>query len=181
MTQAHSQNQRRLLNSTRRLQDKNKRLYCEVRYAKNLCLSLKHTASVFRLKRDYRNLSSKEYVDNLCQYLGDARSKAVLTAGDLKKLLLELDQEIQIEKPNAATVESPPSYSPLLNRFEAGSKLKKGMNFLQDEIWLPSRWTKRKMFCPGSLGSLSLIPQKQLTLFTRIVKIRRDCAGLSRG
>lgn len=64
-----------------------------MRYAKNSCLSMKHTASVFRLKRDYKNLSSKEYVENLFQYLGDARSKAVLTAEDLKELLLKLNDE----------------------------------------------------------------------------------------
>ena len=69
--------------STPESSDKNKRLYIEVRYAKNSCLSLKHTASVFRLKRDYKNLSSKDYVENLCQYLGDARSKSMLTANDL--------------------------------------------------------------------------------------------------
>ena len=72
--------------------EKNVRLYTEVRYAKNSCLSMKHTASVFRLKRDYKNLTSKEYVENLCQYLGDARSKTVLTAGDLAELLVKLNQ-----------------------------------------------------------------------------------------
>ena len=63
-------------------QDKNIRLYTGVRYAKNSCLSLKHTASVFRLKRDYKNLQSNEYIENLCQYLGDATNKTVLTSDD---------------------------------------------------------------------------------------------------
>ena len=53
---------------------------------------MKHTASVFRLKRDYQNLPSSEYVQNLCQYLGDARSKTVLTAEDLSELLVKLNQ-----------------------------------------------------------------------------------------
>ena len=72
--------------------EKNQRLYTEVRYAKKLCLSMKHTASVFRLERDYKNLTSKEYVENLCQYLGDARSKTVLTAEDLRELLMKRNQ-----------------------------------------------------------------------------------------
>ena len=70
--------------------EKNKRLYIEVRYAKNSCLSLKHTASVFRLKKDHKNLSSKEYVENLCQYLSDARNKTALTAADLSLVLTDL-------------------------------------------------------------------------------------------
>ena len=65
-------------------------MYTEVRYAKKSCLSLKHTASVFRLKRDYKNLPSTEYVENLCQYLGDARSKTMLTAEDLSLVLTNL-------------------------------------------------------------------------------------------
>ena len=70
--------------------EKNKRLYIEVRCAKNSCLSLKHTASVFRLKKDHKNLSSKEYVENLCQYLSDARNKTALTAADLSLVLTDL-------------------------------------------------------------------------------------------
>ena len=45
---------------------KNKRMYIEVRYACKTSLSLKETASVFRLKRDNRNLPTEEYVDSLC-------------------------------------------------------------------------------------------------------------------
>ena len=67
--------------------EKNSRLYIEVRYAKNSCLSLKHTASIFRVKRDHRNLSSAEYVENLCQYLSDVRSKTSLTTDDLSLVL----------------------------------------------------------------------------------------------
>ena len=72
--------------------EKNVRLYTEVRYAKNSCLSIKHTASVFRLKHDHKNLSSKEYVENLSQYLGDARSKKMLTTEDLQDLLVKLNE-----------------------------------------------------------------------------------------
>ena len=73
--------------------EKNSRLYIEVRYAKNSCLSLKHTASIFRVKRDHRNLSSAEYVENLCQYLSDVRSKTSLTTDDLSLVLEELTQK----------------------------------------------------------------------------------------
>ena len=58
--------------STPESSEKNERLYIEVRYAKNTCLSLKHTAPVFRLMRNHKKLPSQEYVDNRCQYLGDA-------------------------------------------------------------------------------------------------------------
>jgi len=72
--------------------EKNVRLYTEVRYAKNSCLLMKHTASVFRLKHDHKNLSSKEYVENLSQYLGDVRSKKIMTTEDLRDLLLKLNE-----------------------------------------------------------------------------------------
>ena len=55
----------------------------------------------FRLKQDNRNLPSKEYVENLCQYLGDARSKTVLIADDLSELLEKLNQENPTENPEA--------------------------------------------------------------------------------
>ena len=53
-------------------------------------LSLKHTASVFQLKKDHKNLSSTEYIENLCQYLSDARNKTALTAYDLSSVLTHL-------------------------------------------------------------------------------------------
>ena len=71
--------------------EKNKRLYTEVRHTKYSCLSMKHTATVFRLKRDYQDLPSKAYVEN--QYLGEVRSKTVLTADDLSELLVKLNQD----------------------------------------------------------------------------------------
>ena len=44
-------------------------------------------ASVFQLKGNYKNLQSNEYVENLCQYLGDTRNKTVLTSDDLSLVL----------------------------------------------------------------------------------------------
>ena len=43
------------------------------------------------MKRDYKNLSSKEYIENLSQYLGDVRSKKILTTEDLRILLIKLN------------------------------------------------------------------------------------------
>ena len=85
--------------STPESSEKNHRLYIEVRYAKNTCLSLKHTASVFRLMRHYKKLPSEEYVENLCQYLGDARSKTVLTADDLSAVLAKLNHDDAVHIP----------------------------------------------------------------------------------
>ena len=71
-----------------------KRLYMEVRYARHSCLSMKPTASVFRLKRAFKKLSSQEYADNLREYLGDARKKTNLTESDLEAILeLMSDQD----------------------------------------------------------------------------------------
>lgn len=90
-------------NSVPESTEKNKRLKVEVRYAKNTSLSLKHTASVFKLEKNHKNLTSNQYVENLCQYLSDARSKTVLTADDLSFALTSLIGQNQSEStlPNA--------------------------------------------------------------------------------
>ena len=66
---------------------KNKRLYKEVRYAQMSSMSLRPTASVFRLKRNPRNLSTEEYADNLCSYLCSARSCKTITMDDLNNVM----------------------------------------------------------------------------------------------
>ena len=53
---------------------RNTRLYREVRYARMTSLSLKETASVFRLKKSGKNLDSQLYVNNLVQNLDNSRS-----------------------------------------------------------------------------------------------------------
>ena len=68
----------------------NKRLYVEVRYARNSCLSMKPTASVFRLKRNFQKLPSQEYAENMKEYLGDAKKKSNLTADDLSAILEDI-------------------------------------------------------------------------------------------
>ena len=46
-------------------EEKNKRIYVEVRYALVTSTTLKENAAVFRLKRNGKNLSTEEYTDNL--------------------------------------------------------------------------------------------------------------------
>ena len=51
---------------------KNKCMYDEVRYARISCMSLKPTAVFFCLKRNYKNLTTEEYAENLIAYLSNA-------------------------------------------------------------------------------------------------------------
>ena len=64
-----------------------KRLYNEVRYARMSSISLKPTAAVFRLKRNYKNLPSEEYADNLISYLSSARSCRTITIEELNNVM----------------------------------------------------------------------------------------------
>ena len=47
------------------------------------CMSLIPTAAVFQLKRNHRNLSNKEYSQNLISYLSSARCCKQITISDL--------------------------------------------------------------------------------------------------
>ena len=91
--------------------EKKHHLYTEVRYAKNSSLSLKHNASVFKLKRNGRNLDSEEYGQNLVQYLSDARNTASLTVTDLQDVLqqiLSADFRTSVSAPDYSSVDSQP-------------------------------------------------------------------------
>ena len=68
-------------------EDRNKRMFKEVKYARMSCTSLKPNCSVFCLKRNHKNLSTEEYTDNLCSYLSNARSSKMLTITDLNRVL----------------------------------------------------------------------------------------------
>ena len=63
--------------------EKNKRLYVEVRYARVYSSTLKETASILRLKQNGRNLTTQEYADNLIKYMDDTESMNTLTLADL--------------------------------------------------------------------------------------------------
>ena len=70
--------------------DKNKRLYVEVRHAKNSSLSFPKSSDVFRLKRKGKNLSSAEYVTNLSTYLGKITCNVNLVFKDFQDALHSL-------------------------------------------------------------------------------------------
>ena len=78
------------MNGDETAEEKNKRLYTEVRYAKNTSLRLKHSDPVFRLKRDYKNLTNEEYAANLMNYLGSARKTSSLTVNDLSNAISKI-------------------------------------------------------------------------------------------
>ena len=74
-------------------EEKVKRLYLEIRYARDTCLSWPRSSNVFRLKKNYKNLESYEYAENLKVYLNRIKSNAAATLDDfrgaLDNLLLE--------------------------------------------------------------------------------------------
>ena len=70
--------------------EKYSRLYLEVRYAKESSMSLKRTASVFRLKIGGKNLATDDYAANLCKYFDSAKACSTLTLGDLTNVLTGL-------------------------------------------------------------------------------------------
>jgi hypothetical protein len=74
-------------NSDEEENQKNIRMYNEVKYARMTSTSLKPTNAVFRLKKNYRNLPTEEYVDNLSTYLSNARSCKTLTIQDLSNVI----------------------------------------------------------------------------------------------
>ena len=71
--------------------NKNRRMYHEVRFQRNTSQALKKEAAVFRLKRDSRNLLTTEYASNLCHYLDQSRSVTNLTMCDLRNVLTGLN------------------------------------------------------------------------------------------
>ena len=82
--------------------EKNKRFYVEVRYARVSSSTLKETASIFRLKRNGRNLTTQEYADNLIKYMDDTESMNTLTLADLNTVLAQMvdnDGNCETEEP----------------------------------------------------------------------------------
>ncbi len=66
---------------------KNARLYLEVRYARDTSLCIPKTSDIFRLKKDYKNLSSEQYVKNLKVYLSNTASNVGATVQDLNEAI----------------------------------------------------------------------------------------------
>ena len=78
------------------------RMRKEVKYARTTCSYMKPTASVFRLMRNSKPLSTEEYVENLTTYLDTTRSHQSLTMDDLNNVLASLtenDQQVPINDP----------------------------------------------------------------------------------
>ena len=61
--------QQRLMSSNIDEDTKVKRLYTEVRYARDTSLSMPKSSSLFRLKENYKNLNASTYQQNLKTYL----------------------------------------------------------------------------------------------------------------
>ena len=70
--------------------DKGKRLYLEVRHAKNSSISFPKASEVFRLKKAYKNLSNDVYAKNLVVYLKRISSCVEVDMGDFKDALEKL-------------------------------------------------------------------------------------------
>ena len=72
--------------------EKDTRLYLEVRYARDSCLSLPKSSDIFRLKRAYKNLSVDEYSTNLKIYFDKVETNASATRMDFLAALEKLTQ-----------------------------------------------------------------------------------------
>ena len=73
-------------------EDKNKRMYIEVRHAKNSSLSFPKSSEVFRLKKQGKNLSTDTYVSNLKAYLSRITCHVNLDIHDFKDALDKLSK-----------------------------------------------------------------------------------------
>ena len=104
----------RYLKGNETAEEKNDRLYIEVRYAKNTSLRLKHSDQVFRLKRDYKNLTNEEYAENLMNYLGNVRKTSSLLSTDLFDAISKITGVCEIENVPTEQTEKQhiPSFKP---------------------------------------------------------------------
>lgn len=71
--------------------NKNKRLYLEVRYEKNTSISFPKSSEVFRLKKKYKNLPTNDYCVNLITYLKKVSCNVNMEYDDFKNVLIHLD------------------------------------------------------------------------------------------
>ena len=72
---------------------KNKRLYLEVRFAKNSSLSYPKSSDIFRLKQKGKNLSTVEYAVNLSTYLNKITCNVEMQFSDFKEALLKISED----------------------------------------------------------------------------------------
>ena len=71
---------------------KNKRLYLEIRYARDISLSIPKTSDIFRLKKDYKNLPTLKYATNLQVYLKNVTCKTSVSLTDFLSALQSLKE-----------------------------------------------------------------------------------------
>ena len=76
--------------------EKDTRLYIEVRYARDSCLSLPKSSKIFRLKRAYKNLSVDKYSTNLKIYFEKVETNVSATRMDFLAALEKLTQWMNI-------------------------------------------------------------------------------------
>ena len=63
------------------------RLYLEVRYARDTCVSFPKNSDIFRLKKAYKNLESKAYAENLIIFLDKVSYRNSVNMGDFETAL----------------------------------------------------------------------------------------------
>ena len=69
-----------------------------MRFQRNTSKLFKSDAAVFGLKKGGKNVSSEEYVLNLCNYFDSSRNVTNLTIGDLRNVLIGLNGTIEVAK-----------------------------------------------------------------------------------
>jgi hypothetical protein len=142
-------------------EEKTRRLYIEVRYAKNSSLILKHTASVFPLKRNGKNLQTEEYAKNLRDYLDDVKKTTPLTVHDLNHAL-----EIIIGQPTGSN-ESHPGSNEIDNAAKESSDINVG-----EHVVVFGRINAAIIF--GILGSLTKL-RKMVIRYHIPSETKRGC------
>ena len=70
--------------------EKQDRLYLEVRYARDTCLSLPKTSDLFRLKQNYQKMKLEVYITNLKTYLSKISAVSSSTMNDFEKAIKDL-------------------------------------------------------------------------------------------
>ena len=62
------------MKSNKTLQEKQRCMKKEVKYARMSCTTMKESDALFRFKKNHADLDAEEYADNLLSYLDNARS-----------------------------------------------------------------------------------------------------------
>ena len=81
---------RAFINSELREEKKVDRLYLEVRYARDSCVSFPKNSDIFRLKKSYKKLDVKTFSDNLIIFLDKISFRKDMDWNDFEKALSDL-------------------------------------------------------------------------------------------